>query len=68
MNTHITQRISDLEALAMEAGIELPYPPEMIARLEETGAIVPAQSCQGRRFLFPEERGIGNGWNHKLGG
>ena len=40
MNTHIAQRISDLEALAMEEGIELPYPPEMIARLEETGAIV----------------------------
>lgn len=40
MNAQITQKIAELEALAMEKGIELPDPAEMIARLEETGAVI----------------------------
>lgn len=40
MNSSVAQRASDLEALAIEEGIILPYSPEMIARMEETGAVV----------------------------
>ncbi len=33
-------RIIELEAFATAEGITLPYPPEVIARLEDTGAVV----------------------------
>jgi hypothetical protein len=38
--TKISDKAVDIEALALEEGITLPYPAEMIARLEETGAVV----------------------------
>jgi len=34
------QRITDLERFAAEEGLRLPMPADMIARLEETGAVV----------------------------
>lgn len=34
------QKIRELEQLAAAEGLTLPYPPEMIVRLEETGAVV----------------------------
>ena len=33
-------RIAELEALAAAEGIDLPYPAAMIARIEDTGAVV----------------------------
>lgn len=34
------KRIAELEALAAEEGLRLPYPPDVIARLEDSGAVV----------------------------
>ncbi len=38
--TKISDAAAELEALALEEGITLPFPAEMIARFEETGAVV----------------------------
>lgn len=40
MSTTTEQRIADLLELAAAAGIALPLPVDVIARLEETGAVV----------------------------
>lgn len=34
------RRIAELEALAAEEGLCLPYPPDVIVRLEDGGAVV----------------------------
>lgn len=34
------KRIAELETLAAEEGLRLPYPPDVIARLESRGAVV----------------------------
>lgn len=39
MTTH-DKRVADLVALAITEGLTLPYPPEVIARLEDSGAVV----------------------------
>lgn len=36
----IQQRIADLEMLAVEEGLHLPWPAEVIARLEDGGAVI----------------------------
>lgn len=36
----MSKRIDELLELAAEEGIELPYPPEVICALEDTGAVV----------------------------
>ncbi len=38
--TKISDVAAEIEALALEEGITLPFPAEMIAKLEETGAVV----------------------------
>lgn len=39
MTTH-DKRVADLVALAASEGLILPYPPDVIARLEVSGAVV----------------------------
>ena len=40
MANTIEDKVADLVELAELEGITLPFPPDMIARLEETGAVV----------------------------
>ena len=36
----LEKKVAELLELAESEGLQLPYPPEMIARLESTGAVV----------------------------
>lgn len=52
------KQVADLEALALEEGITLPWPAEAIARLEATGAVVDLHTGA----IYPGEADVAYRW------